>query len=120
MVNGQGHAAMGFSGSKSSEYIGSYTCGRLVTDPINTMGAVTQIIAGTASYLLLDNSSRNRWGDYSYTSLDPNNDMSLWTIQEYAKSPVNTWGTYVAELLSPPPILVNPNTNGAPGKPPIF
>jgi len=116
MVNGQGHAAMGFSGSKSSEYIGSYTCGRLVTDPINTMGAVTQIIAGTASYLLLDNSSRNRWGDYSYTSLDPNNDMSLWTIQEYAKSPVNTWGTYVAELLSPPPILVNPNTNGAPGQ----
>jgi len=116
MVNGQGHAAMGFSGSKSSEYIGSYTCGRLVTDPINTMGAVTQFKAGTASYLRLDNSGRNRWGDYSYTSLDPNDDMSLWTIQEYAKSPANTWGTYVVELLSPSPILNNPNTNGAPGQ----
>ncbi len=80
------------------------------------MGAVTQIIAGTASYQRLDSYSRNRWGDYSYTSLDPNNDMSLWTIQEYAKSPANTWGTYVTELLSPPPVLVNPNTNGTPGE----
>ena len=80
------------------------------------MGGVTQFKAGVASYQRLDGSSRNRWGDYSYTSLDPNDDMSLWTIQEYAKSPANTWGTYVVELLSPSPILANPNTNGAPGE----
>ena len=80
------------------------------------MSAVTQIIAGTASYQKLDGRGRNRWGDFSYTSLGPNNDMSLWTIQEYAKSPANTWGYYVAELLSPPPILANPNTNGTPGE----
>ena len=103
MVNGQGHAAMGFSGSSSTEYVGSYFTGRLSGEAAGTMGSIVQIKAGQASYLQLDSSSRNRWGDYSYTSLDPNDDMSLWTIQEYASSTANIWGTWVARLQAPPP-----------------
>jgi hypothetical protein len=115
MVNGQGHAALGFSGSKSTEYIGCYTCGRLATDAPNTMGAVMLFKAGLASYQYLDSYGRNRWGDYSATTLDPNDDMSMWTIQEYATTPANNWRTYVAKLLSPAPTLNDPATNALQG-----
>jgi len=115
MVNGQGHAVLGCSGSKSSEFIGCYTCGRLATDAVGTMGAVLLFKAGLAAYTKLDSISRNRWGDYSATTLDPNDDMSMWTIQEYANTPANTWRTYVAKMLSPAPTLVDPATNAPPG-----
>ena len=42
-----------------------------------------------------------RWGDYSYTSLDPSDDMSIWTIQEFCNS-VNSYGLRVAKMLAPP------------------
>jgi Concanavalin A-like lectin/glucanases superfamily/Divergent InlB B-repeat domain len=115
MVNGQGHVVMGFSGSKSTEYVGAYFTGRLDSDPQGTMGTIVQIKAGEASYqIILD--GRNRWGDYSYTSLDPNDDMSLWTIQEYAASPSSTWGTWAAKLSAPAPTLNNPQSCGSVGQ----
>ena len=43
-----------------------------------------------------------RWGDYSFTSVDPNDDMTMWTIQEYVNG-TNTYGVRVAKLLAPPP-----------------
>jgi hypothetical protein len=116
MVNGQGNVAMGFSGSGSTQFVGTYTCGRLNTDTPNVMGAVAQVKAGQASYLRLDG-TRNRWGDYSHTTLDPNDDMSLWTIQEYATNVGSSiWGTWVARLLSPAPTLSNPNGTGCAGQ----
>lgn len=116
MVNGQGNVAMGFSGSSSTEFVGTYTCGRLTTDTPNVMGAVAQVKAGQASYVRLDG-TRNRWGDYSHTTLDPNDDMSLWTIQEYATNVgSNIWGTWIARLLSPAPTLSNPNGVGCAGQ----
>jgi hypothetical protein len=49
-----------------------------------------------------------RWGDYSYTSLDPDDDMTFWTIQEFAytidtsgSTPV--YGLRIAKLAAPPP-----------------
>jgi hypothetical protein len=106
MVSGQGHAAMAFSGSKSSEFVGAYFTGRLASDTAGSMGTIVQIKAGEAAYQRLDGSSRNRWGDYSYTSLDPNDDMTFWTLQEYAEDvAANIWGTWVAELLAPAPTL---------------
>jgi len=38
-------------------------------------------------------SNINRWGDYSCTSLDPVDDWSFWTVQEYADSSQNEWYT---------------------------
>lgn len=106
MVNGQGHAVMGFSGSKSTEYVGAYFAGRLATNEAGYMDEPALLKAGESSYLRLDGSSRNRWGDYSYTSVDPSDDMSMWTIQEYAESvSANIWGTWVARLMSPAPSL---------------
>ena len=66
------------------------------------MGSVALLKAGQAAYQQLDGSGRNRWGDYSYTSLDPNDDMTMWTIQEYATSTSNIWGTWISQLIAPP------------------
>src|SRR5439155_12535295 len=32
------------------------------------------------------NTGRNRWGDFSTAQVDPNDDRSLWVLQEYAKT----------------------------------
>ncbi|MCY3018584.1 MAG: DUF5060 domain-containing protein, partial [Planctomycetota bacterium] len=109
MVSGQGHAAMGFSGSKwprlTGEYIGAYTCGRLAGDAAGTMQQpVLALQAGAASYVVPGGNNLTRWGDFSFTSLDPNDDMTLWTIQEYAAT-TDSWGTVVSQLLAPAPTL---------------
>ncbi len=113
-VNGQGHVALGFSGSKSTEYVAAYTCGRLSSDTAGTMQAIATVKAGAAAYTVVSGGF-NRWGDYSYTSVDPNNDMGIWTIQEYARS-TNYWGTWVAELRSPAPTASNPSATATQGQ----
>src|SRR5262249_35093141 len=43
-----------------------------------------------------------RWGDYSYTSLDPLDDMTMWTVEEFCSSS-NQYGVRIAKLIAPPP-----------------
>jgi hypothetical protein len=107
MVNGQGHAAMGFSIAGVLNYISGGTTGRLASDPLNTMGSITTYAAGVGDYNSFDPrfGGYQRWGDFSYTSLDPCDDMTMWTIQEYTQA-VNTWGTKFAQLKAPPPAVV--------------
>ena len=116
MVNGQGHAIIACSGARSTEFVGCYYAGRLATDPSGMMGEPVLLRPGNAPYVQFDvnNPPRNRWGDYSYSTLDPADDMSLWTIQEYAENPgapvgndrvISRWGMRIARLLSPPPGL---------------
>src|SRR5882672_6866908 len=46
----------------------------------------------------------NRWGDYSYTCLDPDDDMTMWTIQEFCQAE-NSYAVQVVKLLAPPPAI---------------
>jgi hypothetical protein len=108
-VSGQGHVAMGFSGSKGTECVSAYTAGRLATDAAGTMRSIMTIKGGTNPYTVLVDGV-NRWGDYSYTSVDPNDDQTIWTIQEYA-SATNTWGTWIAQLLAPAPKANDPGAS---------
>ena len=108
-VTGQGHMGLGFSGSKSTEYVGAYTTGRLSTDPVNTTEGVLAVKSGNGSYTVDYNSGRNRWGDYSYTAVDPNDDQTLWTFQEYAFS-ANNWGVWGQQLKAPAPTLATRTT----------
>ena len=119
MVSGQGHVAMGMSGSSTSEFVASYTCGRYASDAAGVMGLPTLFKAGEAKYTVTFGGPSNRWGDYSYTSLDPGDDMTMWTIQEYARTPVSTqdiWGTWISRLLAPGPTLNNPAATGMQGQ----
>jgi hypothetical protein len=101
MVNGNGDAIMGFSGSCNNQYAAAYYTGRSSSDPPGEMADPVLLKEGEATYNLIDGYGRNRWGDYSLCSLDPVK-QTLWTNQEYAHSHnetgVNRWGTWVAEL----------------------
>jgi hypothetical protein len=55
------------------------------------------IANGLANYVGLDGSGNNRWGDYTATAIDPEDDRAVWTIQEFARTG-NTWGTNWAKV----------------------
>jgi len=61
-------------------------------------------------------SGRNRWGDFSQAQVDPSDDRSLWTLQEYGKNRANTndgttgsngsrWSTWWANVAGPAPLV---------------
>jgi hypothetical protein len=102
-VNYNGDVGIGFSGSSATEYAGAYYTARAVSDPAGTMQAVATLKSGEAPYYKIFYGTENRWGDFSATCVDPNDDLTFWTVQEYAATPENTWGTWVGSFaLSPP------------------
>ena len=97
-VNAADDVVIGFSGSSANQFAGAYVTGRLSTDPTGEMGVPFEYHAGLGSYQILDGAGRNRWGDYSLTSVDPVDDMTFWTVQEWPRSAGNSWGTWIAKL----------------------
>lgn len=103
MVSGQGHAAMGFSTAGAAYHINACTVGRLVGDTPGSMQTPVDYTASSTSYNPpSDPGPPRRWGDYSFTCVDPNDDMTMWTIQEWCNG-TNTYGVEVAKLIAPPP-----------------
>jgi hypothetical protein len=95
-VNSQGTLAFGFAASGPSIYGGSYYTIHAATDAAGTVQNSQVLRAGQDSYVQLDGSGRNRWGDYSGMALDPADDMSFWVYNEHAIAKGDTtgkWGT---------------------------
>ncbi len=115
MVSGQGHVAMGFSTAGDSEFANGGTVGRLASDPAGTMQTPILYTASTTAYNPPSDTggvSGRRWGDYSYTVVDPDDDMTMWTAQEFCNA-TNSYGVRVLKLLAPPPatpISCNPSS----------
>jgi hypothetical protein len=112
MVSGQGHAALGCSIAGTNERINGFTTGRLVGDALGSLrdGPGGATLPGytnsTTAYNPMSDpggTAGRRWGDYSFTSLDPNDDMTMWTAQEFCDA-ANSWGVRVVQLLAPPPV----------------
>src|SRR5438132_11331172 len=101
VVSGQGHAGFGFSTAGPAFRINAATTGRLATDTLGTVNAPTLLTGSSTSYNPSDGSP-HRWGDYSFTSVDPSDDMTMWTIQEFCDGS-NTYGLEVAKLIAPAP-----------------
>src|SRR5262249_58316384 len=104
-VSGQGRAAVGFGAAGASCYVDAATTGRLASAPLGTVNAPTLITASSTSYNPPGDpggSRGRRWGDYSFTSVDPGDDMTMWTIQEFCAG-IDTYGVEVAKLVAPPP-----------------
>ena len=94
-VNKDNVAAVGFSGSSATEFAGGYYT--LIPPSTGTAEAVTLLKPGEASYWKTFGGTDNRWGDYSATVVDPTDDTSFWTLQEYSRFPVagrSQWGTW--------------------------
>jgi hypothetical protein len=100
-ANGQGHASLNsstagpglFAAVASSGHLASEATG--VTDPFD----ITQ--TSTSSYQV-GSGNPKRWGDYSQTVVDPTDNQTFWTFQEYANA-TDSWGVRVIKLKAPPP-----------------
>ena len=116
---GQGHAVLGFSMAGNPVGATPAYVGRLVSDAAGTMvgpPATGAVLFGTsaASYNPPSDpggAAGRRWGDYSYTVVDPLDEMSVWTIQEYNQA-TNSYAVRIAKLLAPPP--ATPTCSGSP------
>jgi hypothetical protein len=118
MVSGQGHMALGASIAGTSEFANGVTAGRLAGDTLGTLQAPVAFTTSTTAYNPPGDTGirgSRRWGDYSYTSLDPCDDMTMWTIQEFCDA-TNSYGVRAVKLLAPPPatpLTASPATIGA-------
>ncbi|MDQ2938257.1 MAG: hypothetical protein M3R67_12240, partial [Acidobacteriota bacterium] len=94
-VNAYSDLLLGYSSFSAAQFASCNYSFRMHTDALNTLQPTVQFRAGLAKYFKIYTGTRNRWGDYSSTCIDPDN-FSLWTIQEYAELPVagvDEWGT---------------------------
>ena len=111
MVSGQGHVAMGSSAAGTLEHAEAATMGRLAGDSIGSTQTPVIYQTSAFTYNINDSASPHRWGDYSYTSLDPTDDMTMWTIQEFTNA-TDSWGVEVVKLVAPPPATPTSAGNG--------
>lgn len=100
-VNAVEDVLIGFGSFSENQYAsGSYAM-RYADDPPNTLRDYYQYKDGEAPYFKTFGASRNRWGDYTSTFVDPADDLDFWTLQEYAALPPGSqseWGTWWAYL----------------------
>ncbi len=101
-MSGQGHMALGCSVAGNNEYAEIATAGRFATDPAGTLQSPTTAVTSSSTYNIGSQNNRYRWGDFSVTTVDPGDDMTFWTVQEYCNAN-NSWGVQVIKLLAPPP-----------------
>ena len=109
-VNQDNVAAIGFSGSSPTEYAGAYYT--VIRPPHVAAEPVSLLKAGEAPYYKTLGGPENRWGDFSATVVDPTDDLTFWTLQEYAWTPDpldssrsrwgTWWGSFRASATTPP------------------
>jgi hypothetical protein len=112
-VTGQGHVVFGFTSGGTAQYLGAAWTGRLATDAAGSTSAPQLYKAGNGAYNPFDSgtSRARRWGDYTQTVVDPCDDMTVWTAQEYTHTGSATngaqWGISVAQIKAPPPATLS-------------
>jgi hypothetical protein len=92
-VNCASDILLGFSGSSSNEYVGAFWTWR------SAEGATAQL--PTLFQGGMGHFPQDRWGDYSFTSLEPTDSLTFWTVQEYATLQ-GLWATRVARIHANP------------------
>lgn len=105
MVTGQNHAALSLTTGGTPFFVNAYTAGRLSGDVAGTMQTPIATTTSATAYNPPGDpggAGGRRWGDYSYISLDPLDDMTLWMVNQYCNA-TNTYGCNVTKLLAPPP-----------------
>jgi len=91
----RGNIALGFSASSATIHPQIRYAGRLATDPLNILSGEQHMFNGTGSQTDTD----NRWGDFSYTSIDPTDDCTFWfTTQYIAATGSFNWNTSVVNV----------------------
>lgn len=109
-VNCANDVLVGFSRGNSGINPEAAYCMRLGTDAPNTMGAVTTLKLGDDAWWQAmpapGSITLGAWGFYSSSAIDPNDDKTLWTLQQYAATRAaspgvdadSRWGTWWGRL----------------------
>ncbi len=96
-MDSAGNQAIGYSVVNSSTNLDPTVriTGRTPSDAANTMEPETNIVTGTG----VQQSTSNRWGDYSAMQVDPVDDCTFWYTQEYIKTTGSfNWATRIANF----------------------
>ncbi|MBZ5724882.1 MAG: hypothetical protein LAP87_07775 [Acidobacteriia bacterium] len=105
-VNKNNDVLIGYNRFSANDYPSAEFSFRLASDAPNTLEPEVMVKAGEAPYVVTGRQSgSNRWGDYSTTMVDPADDLTFWTIQEYAAAPPQgrngRFGTWWAAVTAP-------------------
>src|SRR5881392_2079718 len=95
-VDQNGNTAIGYSTSSSSIFPSIRYAGRLAGEPPGnlTQGEAVMTAGGGAQ-----THPSGRWGDYTYTSIDPSNMMDFWHVNEYYTSTSSaSWATKIGKF----------------------
>lgn len=104
--NQQGSLAVVFGTSSATQRISVNATGRLVNDPLGTMGAIEVLRTATRD-------GGGRWGDYYDVALDPTDNSTFWVIGEYpAASGWQTWISSFTINAQPLPYAVADDAGG--------
>jgi Kelch motif protein/galactose oxidase-like protein len=95
-VDNSGNTAIGYAASSSNDHPGIRYAGRLESDPPGNLGqGENTLFTGAGS----QTDTNGRWGDYSYTAIDPADNMTFWTVGEYyATTSAFNWHTRVGSF----------------------
>jgi uncharacterized protein YjdB len=97
-VNANDDALIGFSAFSATTYPSAAYALRLHTDATDSIRTPFRYRTGKNTYFKNFGLSRDRWGDYSGTCVDPSNMTDFWTVQEASAATVNTWDTWWAKV----------------------
>ena len=103
-VNKDDDVLIGYSRFSATQYASGNYAFRMASDAANTLRDDTVLKAGEAPYYKTFSGTKNRWGDYSHTVVDPLNDADMWTIQQYAALPYDgedRWSTWWGKIRPP-------------------
>lgn len=105
-ANRNNDVLIGYTRFAADQFASANFVFRAGTDPPGQFQADSVFKPGEASYRR--GTGRNRWGDYSNTVVDPVDDLSFWSVQEFAAAPTsggtsrwNTWWAQVTPVTSP-------------------
>ncbi len=124
-VNCAEDVLLGYSYADLGNFFSSASVGRIGANPPGFMTGQSIYKAGEDVYEKFFSTSggipNRRWGDYSEACVDPTDDVSLWTIQEYAETDVgpnqtdDRWGTQWGAVKAPAPACCVGNATKDPG-----
>ncbi len=86
-MNAAGDIGLAYSVSSSTMYPSIYFTGRKAADPLNSLTIPEGIIqTGTVAM-----TGATRWGDYTTMAIDPSDNQTFWTAQEFVGTYGGTW-----------------------------
>ena len=117
-VNGSGNVVIGYSESNGAKAVDQRAAGRFGSDPAGTFQAPVVVATGAGEYDDFSDTDPERWGDYSGTVVDPDDDVTFWVSNEITETASTAagddgrWGTRIARLGAVPTVTSIAPTSG--------